>query len=188
MIYVVESIDRDMLAAELLPLAKSHSRVEFDRDDAYITELLSQAIDDVERATNATLFERVITGTLAPPTWPWPEIGYLSPTEAGVRLPFNNVQALTVLDAGGVDISSLYRVVQDDPGGVGTTVLMAPYPITSGGEFNILAGVHAATDLAPSIKRLVLRRCAALYENREAPLDIDESSGASGVLIWRPEV
>src|SRR6187399_3166361 len=50
------SKDRGTLPAALLPLAKSHMRVEFARDDDYIKMCLSRAIDFFERTTGLAVF------------------------------------------------------------------------------------------------------------------------------------
>lgn len=182
-------IDRATLPALLLPLAKSQARIEHDRDDALVTEFVAQAIDDVERITNATLFARTIVSTspevAGAPLWAWAVPG--SPN--WISLSFNNVQRFVALDANGVDITADYTVRQADPGGVGTCWLQGPaaqppQPV----QFAILAGAETIDEIAPALRRLILRRAAALYEYREAALPLSSDDLASEPALWRPDL
>lgn len=189
MSYTVTAIDRTALATALLNLAKAQMRVIFTRDDAYITDLLAQAIDDIERQANTTLFERTIE--LVPEgCWtPWWQADWPAPPSdsAYFALPFTNVSELVVTDATGADVSAGYAVQQVDPGGASAAVLVTPIPFPGTGTlFVFTAGVSDPTLLAPSVRRAILRRCAALYENREAPLTIAEPLDAGDPLVWRP--
>jgi hypothetical protein len=188
----VDRIDRTTLPEALLPLAKSQSRVTATADDVYITELCAQALDDVERAANATFFDRTISGAWDVWVWcPWwrPPVGFTwnSADAFFLTLPFNNVRSFMATDANANDVSSSYSVTQTEVGGVAAAVLSGPMPAAPGAPvtFSFECGVLAVDDLVPSVRRAVLRRCAALYENREAPLDIAE---ADSVALWRPDV
>jgi uncharacterized phiE125 gp8 family phage protein len=188
----VISIDRAGLPDGLLDLAKSQSRVQHTRDDAYFTELLGQAIDDIERAANTTLFERQVMLALEDvilPVW-WVDGTCAPDGSQRLALPFNNVTALVVLAADGItDLSSEYDFTQTDLGGVGTTLLVLPATTPEAGTtFSFTAGFTDPARLAPSVRRAVLRRCAALYENREAPLAIDDPAEAGSALLWRPDL
>jgi hypothetical protein len=188
----VISIDRAGLPDALLDLAKSQSRVQHTRDDAYFTELLGQAIDDVERAGNTTLFERVIVLGVEDVTPPWwlTRCATWNTEAQHLALPFNNVTQLVVLASDGItDVSSEYDYTQTDLGGVGTTLLVLPTTAPVAGTiFTFTAGFTDPDKLAPSVRRAILRRCAALYENREAPLAIDDPTEAGAPLLWRPDV
>jgi len=106
-----------------------------------------------------------------------------------MKLPFNNVTTLVVLDADGLDVSLDYEVFQTDPGGVGSCVLGAPALVAApaGGLFTFTAGCATADELSPSVRRAILRRAAALYEHREAPEGLAEPQEAGSVLLWRPD-
>jgi hypothetical protein len=184
------TITRDVLPSLFLPLAKSQAHVDHDDDDAYLTELVAQAIDDVERITNATIFERTITAAstevAVAALWSWAVPGSAN----WISLPFNNVRDFAATDADLVDVSAAYTLRQVDPGGVGTAWLQgaaaapAALPIT----FDIVAGMHALEEIAPALRRLILRRTAALYEYREAalPLSADDLNGEPA--LWRPDL
>jgi uncharacterized phiE125 gp8 family phage protein len=183
-----ESIDRTTLPAAFLPLAKSQSRIEHDRDDALVTEHLAQAIDDVERLTNACIFERETElegDQLGDPVLAW-----ATPVaRTWLALPFNNVSALVVTDAIGVDVSTSYRIKQRDLGGVGTAWLQGPdvapaAPIL----FAFTAGMGTIDEIAPALRRLILRRAAALYEFREAALPLTADDLAREPALWRPDL
>lgn len=181
------TIDLATLPAAFLPLAKSHARIDHDRDDSTATEYLAQAIDDVERLANVTIFDRTIEGTLD-------GLGMCyRPTDASARLwtamPFNNVRSFTATAPDATDVSPAWSLQQADPGGAATTWLGAP-PATpwQGVAFSFKAGMASLATIAPSLRRLILRRFAALYEYREAalPLTIDDLAGEP--LVWRVEV
>jgi hypothetical protein len=178
----------------MLTLAKAQSRVTHARDDAYITELLGQSIDDVERTANATVFDRTITQTadwLAPAYWIGGAPASCIPGWISAPLPFNNVRTLTAVDADGVDVSDAYVVRQADPGGVAPAYLEGPIvaaPAAAGVVLTFAAGMVDPTKIAPALRRMILRRCAALYENREAPLTLAEPMDDGAPLVWRPSV
>lgn len=183
------AVNRDALPALFLPLAKSQARIDHDRDDALVTEHLAQAIDDVERLTNATIFERTIGATswevAGAPLWAWAVPG--SPN--WISLTFNNVITFGAIDAAGVDVTTLYTLRQADPGGVGTAWLQGPAaPPAQPVSFIIVAGARDLDGIAPALRRLILRRAAALYEYREAalPLSADDLTGEPA--LWRPDV
>jgi len=194
MSYTVESIDRTALPAAFLPLAKSQSRIPHDRDDAFLTEQIAQAIDDIERQTNSTFFERIIVLDPAlawAPWWSSDLAGVALPSDCVlVNLPFNNVTALVVLDTDGLDISANYEVAQTDPGGVGACALVAPAtaPAPAANRFTFTAGCPDLDAMSPSVRRAILRRTAALYENREAPEGLAEPMEPGAPLLWRPDV
>lgn len=184
-----DTIDRTTLPAAFLELAKAQARVTHAEDDALITEQLAQAIDDVERLTNATIFERQMT--LTPPELGLDLLAWaVSGSGNWISLPFNNVSALEVLDGAGTDISAAYTIKQRDPGGTGTTWLQGPAtaPTPAPATFTFTAGMKTTGGIAPALRRLILRRAAALYEFRESalPLTADDLAGEPG--LWRPDV
>jgi uncharacterized phiE125 gp8 family phage protein len=184
-----DTIDRTTLPAALVPLAKAQAKVEHARDDVLIAEHLAQAIDDVERVTNATLFERTIT-TDAVDLVGWPLYAWATPGSGNwIGLPFNNVSAFVATDADGLDVSSGYRVRQADIGGVGTAWLQGPTTVaTPPITFAITAGLKTPDAIAPALRRLILRRAAALYEYREAALPLSADDLADEPALWRPDL
>jgi len=183
------AVNRTALPALFLPLTKSQARIEHDRDDALVTEHIAQAIDDVERLTNATIFERTIAATswevAGAPLWAWAVPG--SPN--WISLTFNNVITFGAVDADGADVGALYLLRQADPGGVGTAWLQGPtaqpaQPVS----FVIVAGARSLDDIAPALRRLVMRRAAALYEYREAALPLSTEDLVSEPSLWRPDL
>ena len=194
MTWSLERIDRDTLPAALLVLAKAQSRVTHTRDDAYLLELVGQSIDDIERQTNATIFDRTLSalaGAFVPGYWSGPYPAGAVPGTLYTKLPFNNVRTLTATDEDDTDLSLLYQVLSTDPGGVGTAVLVGPVWDAATAAGVVLAFEVGMTDpasIAPALRRAILRRCAALYENREAPLTLTEPDDATAPLLWRPAV
>lgn len=186
---MADTIDRATLPPLFLDLAKSQARIVTSDDDALITEQLAQAIDDVERLTNATIFERTFELTsddlASSPLWAW-----ATPASPNwISLSFNNVSAFVATDADSVDVSDQYRLRQRDPGGVGTSYLQGPAtmpaaPIT----FAVTAGMKTLDTIAPALRRVILRRFAALYEYREAalPLTVNDLTGEPS--LWRPDL
>jgi hypothetical protein len=186
------TIDRTTLPEALVALAKSQSRITTTLDDAYVTELLGQAIDDVERLANSNLFDATYTATVDPQIWcPWwcpaPGFTWNTADQVAVTLPVNNVRSFTAVDADSNDLSASYSITQTEPGGVGRTLLWGPLPQAGASTitFTFTCGVTDPADLVPSVRRGILRRFAALYENREAPLDITDPDS---VGLWRPAV
>ena len=59
---LASGLDRAVLPAALLPIAKSHLRVDGSYDDAYITDAIKRAINWFERVTNVSV---------NPVTWSW---------------------------------------------------------------------------------------------------------------------
>lgn len=189
------SIDRTTLAADLLAVAKSNSRVEHDRDDALIETMIAQAIDDIQRLANVYLFDTEAE-------WTGAELSRLRsfcvatasayPNAMRVSLPFNNVASVEVTDADGVDQSAAFEIEQGEPGGnsqsylIGPTLNVGPWP---GLVFSFRYGVAAADEIAPSVKAAVIRRTSAYYENREATLALSLNEAPGEFLsIWRPTV
>jgi Phage gp6-like head-tail connector protein len=186
------SVDRTSLPAALLDLAKSHLRVRHTRDDALILQYLAQAIEQVERRCSINLnpasviivpAEDCCTPWSAPPVMRW-------------RLPVNNVQTFTLLDADGVDHANDYGVEQADLNGAHAAYLVGSPFGAPDWTFEATVGVLYApphippfepTDLAPAVLAAVLRLTGAYYENREAfgALTADDFLGELAA-VWSP--
>jgi uncharacterized phiE125 gp8 family phage protein len=191
---IESNLDRDTLPPLMLDTAKAQSRIDHARDDALVTEYLAQAIDDVERLTNATLFQRTITLDTdevwpALPAWAW---GLMASDVIRIALPFNNVSDLiaTGTDSEGnpVDVTASFSLAQVEPGGVGTAFLVGPTDATSwtGVTFQFTAGLADPNAIAPSVRRVIYRRAAALYEYREAALPLTAAEAGGDPGVWRP--
>lgn len=153
MALVKTSVDRAALPAELLPLAKSHMHVEFDRDDSYITSCLSRAIALFEMATGFMLNPGTYTWT--PGAVPW---------QAGpVPVPVQPVIAISGIDADGGSILLDVTGVHD------TDQVSAFYVVSpvAGATVTIETGFATAADLPPAALQAVLAITARLYEYRE---------------------
>ena len=145
--------DTAVLPAALLPLAKSHLRVDGSYDDAYITQAIGRAINWFERVTNVSV---------NPVTWTW------SPAQGAfhngfAQVPVSPVNTFTV-DAGG-DVSADYAITTMSTHGVGLYALAGSW--VDGMAVSIPSGYADLTALDFGIADAVLRYTAHLYENRE---------------------
>lgn len=148
------SLDRAALPAALLPLVKSHLRVDGTYDDVYITDAIGRAISWFERVTNISV-NKV--------TWTW------SPDQAsfvdGVApVPVSPVNSFTV-NAGGTDVSASYTITTMSMHGIGIYALAGAW--VAGMAVAIPSGYADAASLDPGITDALLRYTAHLYENRE---------------------
>ena len=150
---VASGLDRAALPAALLPLAKSHLRVDGTYDDVYITDAIKRAINWFERVTNVSV---------NPVTWTWsPDEGNFCDSVATV--PVSPVNDVTV-DADG-DVTGNYMVETMSTHGVGLYGLEGAF--VSGMTVTLPSGYADETVLDPGIADAVLRYTAHLYENRE---------------------
>jgi uncharacterized phiE125 gp8 family phage protein len=144
-------LDLTTLPAALLPLAKSHLRVDGTFDDAYITSAIARGISWFERVTNVSV---------NPVTWLWSPDRFV---DGLAPVPVSPVDTFMV-DAGG-DVSADFSIVTLSTYGVGIYALSGAY--VSGMVVTIPTGYADATALDPGILDAVLRYTAHLYENRE---------------------
>ena len=150
---VASGLDRAALPAALLPLAKSHLRVDGSYDDVYITDAIKRAISWFERVTNVSV---------NPVTWTWtPAEGDFC--EEVATVPVSPVNSFTV-DADG-DVSAGYTITAMSTHGVGLYVMAGEF--ADGMAVEIPSGYADADELDPGITDAVLRYTAHLYENRE---------------------
>ncbi|WP_042778894.1 hypothetical protein [Sinorhizobium fredii] len=155
-------VDRTIIPAALLPAFKTHCRVEFSRDDQYLTQALARALDVFERLTEFHVFGVSYIWT---PDWP------TGSTER-LRLPLQPVEAMVVTDVdGNTDISASYEIV----GEVGTDqvaqqwlqpVSGASWPAASA-SVKLTIGYADAAAVPPGIVDIAFRVGSFLYENRD---------------------
>ncbi len=146
-------LDRVALPAALLPIAKSHLRIEGTYDDVYITDALGRAI---------SWFERVTQVSVNKVTWTWsPDFGSFKNGIAPV--PVSPVNSFSV-DAGG-DVSADFSLVSMSTHGVGLFGLVGTF--VSSMKVSIPSGYADLAALEPGITDALLRYTAHLYENRE---------------------
>jgi hypothetical protein len=166
------SIDRDTLPEAMLDLAKMNMRVEFTRDDDYITLCVKRAIDFFERATGMTVFGA---------QYDWePRIGVTANGQTLYALPFQPEPTFTVADAGGVNISDQFSIVSlggspDEYGARGFLSLNGPIDPTY--VVKVTAGYDDPDEMPPGILSFVLEAASWYYEYREA----GPMPGADGV-------
>lgn len=146
-------LDLGALPTALLPLAKSHLRVDGTYDDLYITDAIKRAINWFERVTNVSV-NKV--------TWTWTPDGR-NFCNGQASVPVSPVNSFTV-DAGG-DVSADYDITTMSTHGIGIYALVGEF--ADGMSVAIPSGYADADELDPGITDAVLRYTAHLYENRE---------------------
>jgi hypothetical protein len=179
------NIDRDTLPEAMLDIAKTHMRVEFARDDDYITLCVKRAIDFFERTTGLTVFGA---------TYDWsPTLGLTVDGQTVYKLPFQPEPSFTVMD-GAINISNQFKIVAtgspDEFGPRGFVSLNGP--INPAYVVKIEAGYDDPDEMPPGILSFVLEAASWFYEYREA----GPMPGADGVpylnqlltAYWVPRV
>jgi uncharacterized phiE125 gp8 family phage protein len=148
-------LDRQALPEALLPLAKSHLRIEGSYDDVYLTGTIARAI---------SWFERVTQVSVNPVTWNWsPDLADFC--SGGAAVPVSPVQSYTVKDGAAVDVSGSYVIETRSTHGIGLYLLLGDH--TAGMTVAIVSGYATSAALDPGITDALLRYTAHLYENRE---------------------
>lgn len=160
----VESIDRDSLATELLPLVKSHCRVDFSDDDVVLTTYIKIAIGQLERVWGFSVF--AVDGD-------WTPLGQSQLTGGAypdrVPTPVQPVSVFEAFDDLGADISIDFYLV--NAGSVSVPTYLAT---KSGDAFpsdvavDLTAGYATVDDLPPEALGAILQVTARLYEFRES--------------------
>ena len=173
--------DMAVLPAELLPIAKSHLRVDGTYDDAYITMTIARAINWFERATNVSV---------NPVTWVW------EPSEDKfcndiATVPVTPVRSMTVADADDTDVTSSYSLITMSTHGVMLYGIEGTH--FDGMAVTLPSGYETADAIDPGITDAVLRYTAHLYENREilVPGQQEQSPGWMTDVVstyWVPRV
>jgi uncharacterized phiE125 gp8 family phage protein len=151
---VASGLDRTVLPAALLPIAKSHLRVDGTYDDAYITDAIKRAINWFERVTNVSV---------NPVTWAWtPDEDDFC--EEAATVPVSPVRSFTV-SAAASDISNNYTLGTMSLHGVGLYVIEGAF--ATGMKVTMPSGYLDLATLDPGIADAVLRYTAHIFENRE---------------------
>jgi uncharacterized phiE125 gp8 family phage protein len=157
MTLTVTTVDRAALPAMLLPLAKSHCRIDGTYDDAYVTSAIGRAIAKIEDTFGIT-----INPTTA--TWS-PAAGEF--VNGGATLPVRPATAFTaVAGSPAADVTSSYSIALKWDDITGIPIQMLKGSAATGLVVTLTIGF---TDLsnAPAVLDRVLRHTAHLYENRE---------------------
>lgn len=169
-----KSIDRDTLSAALLPLAKSQMRVDFTRDDAYITSICSRAVDFFEKITELSVFPAEYDWTLTdlPIVLPsWNRYAGSSP-QTGWKVPVQPISAWVATDAADDDVTADFTLWGQTTGDTFQQVFLG-YTGTAlagqayFGDFTISLQTGYDDLPPPSMQDAILRMAAWLYENRE---------------------
>jgi uncharacterized phiE125 gp8 family phage protein len=149
-----ESLDRNVLPAALLSIAKSHLRIDGTFEDYLVQSTIGRAISWFERVTNVSV-NKV--------TWIWqPNASVFCNGRA--QVPVTPVNSFTVVN-GVTDISGEYAIESMSTHGVGLYVLLGSF--VSGMKVTIPSGYADLGSLDPGITDALLRYTAHLYENRE---------------------
>jgi len=161
------SSDFDILPSQILPAAKEHLRVEFDRDDQYIKGAIARAIAEIESVTDLTINSS---------QWQWqPTSCY---TTRYIRIPKIPVRQLLDSDLQEVEI------IWNDPIGYieGSKI---------GNRFTIVAGYADIKQLPPAVMNAILMLTGTLYEQREAVQagsfnELPDMANRLMAGLWRP--
>ena len=154
--------DLQALPAGLLPIVKSHLRVDGTYDDAYLTMTIARAINWFERVTNVSV---------NPVTWEWQPSQVSGPPAFGsfcngvATVPVSPVQDFTVTDSADVDITAGYTVSSMSTHGVGLYRLAGAW--LAGMTVTLPSGYADIDSLDVGILDAVLRYTSHLYEHRE---------------------
>jgi hypothetical protein len=179
--------DRNGLATDLLPMFKTHVRVEFDRDDDYLKLCLVRALDFFERTTEFRVF-------VAQYAWT-PE-----PFTAGgdpVPFPIQPISEWAAQTAGGTDTSTHYRFIGtmdiDNQTVPQLLQLLKGEEMTEGENITFAVGFADKDSIPPGVVDVGFRIGAHLYENREITslTGVDQMNpGYFNSLLsgfWRPK-
>ena len=155
--WYLATIDRTTLPTELLPMAKTHMRVSYNDDDAYIQLCLQRAIDLFERHAGWFVFGN---------TTAW--VPAVTATTTRVQMPIQPVSSFTVaLDT--VDVSADYRMVRGSSATMPWFLQRNDGGIIPAGLEVVLTGGYAdMASLPPSVIDISFRVAAFYYENRES--------------------
>jgi uncharacterized phiE125 gp8 family phage protein len=157
MTVAVGTVDRTALPTALLPLAKSHLRVDGTYDDAYITSAIGRAIAKIED-TNGVIIN--------PTTVTWSP-GTAEFCNGGATLPAIPAASFTaVAGSPAADVSANYKIVLKWNDILGVPIQTLQGAAAGGLLITLTLGFTDLND-APALLDRVLRQTAHLYENRE---------------------
>jgi hypothetical protein len=193
-----EITDPTKLPGELLSLAKSHCRILFDDDDAYLTSLIGSMIDLFERLTQFWVFGSTVEWVPGPSDVPRdiPGACYGVATASTWQLPCGPAStSFTATDADAGDCSTRFAILGDAGTGAYAAavlqllpgeVLPTALPVT----VSLTVGFEAAADLPPALTDIILRMVAWRYEQREMGLmpGVDVTPYANSLItsFWVP--
>lgn len=181
-----KSVDRTTLPPLIMPVLKTHCRVEFSRDDDYLKTVAARAIDLFERLTGLDIFARVYNWTVAiddgeasGDAWRWP----------GPVVPFTGFTAVD----GATDVAGQYAILTASAELIGPAWLERA---TGAPEFmptmTAASGYETLDTLPPGVLDFILRAGAWLYEYREAGMmpGADMLAYGNSLLAghWRPRI
>lgn len=160
MLWSVTAIDRTTLPTALLPMVKSHCRVDFTDDDTILTTYISIAIGQLENVWDLAVFgvdgkwQPTITDDLALPIY---------------ETPVQPAKTFTAKDGADADVSANYELIN-------TVTYSEPSyfrsldgtPIAADIKVALKGGYAAATDMPPEMLGAILQVSARLYEFRES--------------------
>jgi uncharacterized phiE125 gp8 family phage protein len=168
-------VDLVVLPTQMLPEVKAHCRVEFTRDDEYLTNATARAIAEVETLTNLSI---------NPSTWKWDTTDERWENAQTGHVPKMPVRSVYQIDAVGGK-----QIVKLDYFG-----FEAALPSDNRrGVFYIEAGYEKAADVTPAVINPILMRAATLYEYRESLQtgsysELPDMSERVLSGLWRPSV
>jgi hypothetical protein len=176
---LILATDTQVLSSGLLPIVKSHCRVEFSRDDEYLELATSRAIAEIENQTNRAiapaeyLWKPVCDRSFVePPRGPVRALSYQTDPDVWVELPWQ-----TALTCGRFPCDWLYAgLAQSTADGLKLDV-----------------GYASHEDIPMDILSAVLLLTAALYENRESMQfgtlnNLPDHVNRLMAGLWRPSV
>jgi uncharacterized phiE125 gp8 family phage protein len=187
MSYKVSNRDTTTLPTALLPVAKTHMRVDFTDDDVLITSLIARAIGLYERKTALSLFDA---------NFEWTPDDFDNVTDQGVLCPVQPLTQFTVADSESTDVTASYRLAGNQNGEAAGLYLQpvdATATIPDGLTCSAVSGYTDATELPPATLDSILRITAHLYANRESVSDLllrEADWWADDLLVgaWVPRV
>jgi uncharacterized phiE125 gp8 family phage protein len=157
MTVTVTNVDRAALPDMLLPLAKSHCRIDGSYDDDYLTSVIGRAIARLEATNDATINPTTVTWSPAAAEF----------INGGATLPVRPAMSFTaVAGSPAVDTTANYSLVLKWDGIHGLPIQVLKGAAADGLIVTLTAG-YADLENAPQLLDLVLRHTAHLYENRE---------------------
>jgi len=170
----LQTIDFQALPVGLLSAVKQHVRVEFARDDGYLTEATARAIAEVESVTNLSI---------NPATWVW-QPSLCEPSWN--KVPKAPVRQVDILDNAGQVVSTIELVYN------GTTAYL-PDTADQSGTYQIQCGYLAVADIPPVVLNPILMLVGTLYEHREAVqmgtfTELPDMANRLLSGLWRPSV
>ncbi len=153
----VVSRDTTALPTDLLALAKSHMRVEWAYDDAFIQSVIARAIARVEQVNEVTINPTDVLWTLKASAF----------CNGGADLPVRPASAAVVMQGEPpVDVSTDYEISLKWNSIHGIPIQTLTGAATDS-SITLTLGFATAAELPPPLVDLILRHSAHLYEHRE---------------------